>query len=211
MTDECMPGMVMPGCRAPFLMGGARGGPTVLEIWMVAIIVLSAYAGLVFAGRYLVRAHTPHYSATSDWLGHAAHAPGMIAMALLMMGTLSTIGPLWIYMGIYGLFGLVFLVRSFLPRHSSCRGAELWHAFVNASMVYMFSFSDVVLVTLTCLLLYGAVIVFEVWRGLRATSVPPHSGSAARALNLVGVNGSVALGVSMMLMLAVMQWAFALP
>jgi hypothetical protein len=207
MTDVCMPGMVMPGCRAPLLMGRAMGGPTVIEIWMFAIIVLSAYGGLVFEWRYLVRAQIPHYSGTSEWLGHAAHAPGMIAMALLMMGTFSTIGPLSIYMGIYGLFGVVFLVRWFSPRHPSPRGAELRHAFVNASMVYMFSFSDVALVTLTCLLLYGAAVALEVWGVLRAMPVPSRAGSAARNLNLVGVTGTLALGVSMMLMLAVMQWA----
>jgi hypothetical protein len=111
-------------------------------------------------------------------------------------------------MSIYGLFGVVFLVRALSPRHSSPRGADLSHAFVNASMVYMFSFSDVVLVTLTCLLLYGAAMALEVRGLLRAAPGRLHSRSAARNLNLVGVTGTLALGVSMMLMLALMQWAF---
>jgi len=203
-----MPGMVMPGCHAPIPFAGAGGGPSELGIAMVLIIALSFGAWAIFAWRYMLRAKIPHYSVISDWLGHAAHAPGMIVMALLMMGAVPSIGPLWIYMAIYGACALVFLARLLTHWETVPRRAELWHVFVNLSMVYMFSFGDIELVTVICLLLYAAMLGVDASRTLRAPGAEPQTTSVVRLLNVLDSHGGLALGFSMMLMLAIMQWAF---
>jgi hypothetical protein len=175
---------------------------------MILIIALSFCAWAIFAWRYALRAKIPHYSVISDWLGHAAHAPGMIAMALLMMGALSSIGPLWIYMAIYGACALVFSARLLVRWDTVPRRVELWHIFVNLSMVYMFSFADIQPVTIICLLLYAAMLVLDASRMMRAQGAEPQTTSAVRVLNAFDSHGGLALSFSMMLMLAIMRWAF---
>src|ERR1035437_4987457 len=153
MKAECMPGMVMPGCASSVPSSRAQIGPPVIELALILVIILSAYVLFIFTWRYIQRGHIASYHALPDLLGHTVHALGMIGMALLMIGTLTSIGPLVAYIIAFSLFAVIFLVR-IIVRWSSCdRRSELWHLFINASMAYMFSATNVAAIPIRCLAL----------------------------------------------------------
>jgi hypothetical protein len=206
MKAECMPGMVMPGCATSTPPSRTASGPPTIELALILIIILSAYVVLIFTWRFIRRRRISSYSAFSDWFGHTAHALGMIAMALLMIGTIRYIGPLRAYMVVFGLFALVFLLR-LITKWSTCnRRIELWHVFISASMAYMFSATDLSAVTVGCLLLYIAFVASELrkssWRG--GSGMP--AGGERRSLRILEINGDLTIAFSMMLMLALNQW-----
>jgi hypothetical protein len=200
-----MPGMVMPGC-ATTVPSRSQIGPPIIELALIVVIVLSTYVLFIFIWRYLQRGHIASYQTLPDLLGHAAHALGMIGMALLMIGTVTTIGPLVAYLVAFGAFAVLFLVRLTVGGSSRDRRAESWHFFINASMAYMFSATNIAAITAACLVIYVCFI------GLSArtsrSSLEGRGGGLQESpsLRLLGVNGDITIAVSMMLMLTVTQW-----
>ncbi|HEY6538613.1 MAG TPA: DUF5134 domain-containing protein [Candidatus Dormibacteraeota bacterium] len=206
MKPECMPGMVMPGCATAVPPSRAQSGPPVIELALIVVVVLSTYVLVIFVWRHFQRGQIASYQALPDLVGHVAHALGMIGMALLMIGTLTTIGPLLAYVIGYGLFALLFGVR-LVVRWSSCdRRRESWHWFINASMAYMFSATSVPLVTIACLLTYLYFIVVAA-RGSRPPLEPPRDGPREHpALRALDAHGDITIAISMVLMLSLTQW-----
>jgi hypothetical protein len=130
----------------------------------------------------------------------------MIAMAVLMIGVVGSIGPLIGYVVAFTVFAVVFLVRLILRWHSCDRRSEFWHVFVNGSMAYMFSFTNVAVATIACLLIYVAFMVATA----RASRSGVSSGGGTRedrqSLRVLGSNGDLTIAFSMMLMLTLTQW-----
>lgn len=205
MKPECMPGMVMPGC-ATTVPSRSQIGPPIIELALIVVIVLSTYVLFIFIWRYLQRGRIASYQALPDLLGHAAHALGMIGMALLMIGTVASIGPLVSYVVAFGVFALLFLVRLIAGWSSRDRRADGWHFFINASMAYMFSATNIAVVTAACLIFYVCFIGLSV-RSSRSSLEGRGGGlRESPSLRLLGVNGDITIAVSMMLMLTVTQW-----
>lgn len=206
MQSECMPGMVMPGCASSVPPSHSQSGPPVIELALILVIILSSYVLFIFIWRYLQRGHIASYHTLPDLLGHTVHALGMIGMALLMIGTVAYIGALSAYVVAFSLFAAVFLVR-LLMRWTTCdRRSESWHLFINASMAYMFSATNVSAVTIPCLVVYLAYIGST----LRAARHPPTTSLGSRfdrpSLRVLGTNGDLTIAFSMMLMLTITQW-----
>lgn len=200
MAGECMPRMVMPGCGR--YGSPAGGGPPLLEWALILITALCVYVLVIFGWRFLRRSEIPGYSPISEFVGHDVHALAMIGMSLLTIGTLASIGPLIAYVLVFAALALFFLARLALRWGSGHRAPELGHAFTSASMAYMFSARDLVEVTVACLVLYSLLVLAE----LRRAGVESERRGRIRALQRLGTNGSVAIALSMMLMLALMQW-----
>lgn len=207
MSNDCMPGMAMPGCPSSAPAAAGRGGPSATDLALVLVLVLSVYVLGTFAWRHLRRAEIAGYSAFADGFGCVAHALGMIAMSLLMLRTVPTIGPLWAYMVVFATLTVLFLVRAVRAAPDGRRD-EVWTAFVHASMVYMFWSVGVVPITAVCLVLYLLFIAEHVRRSLREAplSAPARERVVAASPNLVGLTGHLAIAAAMMLMLALMQW-----
>jgi hypothetical protein len=206
MKAECMPGMVMPGCASSVPSSRAQIGPPVIELALILVIILSAYVLFIFTWRYSQRGHIASYHALPDLLGHTVHALGMIGMALLMIGTLTSIGPLVAYIIAFSLFAVIFLVR-IIVRWSSCdRRSELWHLFINASMAYMFSATNVAAITISCLVLYLAFIAGTLRQSRRTSQNGVSSRDDRPSLRVLGTNGDLTIAFSMMLMLTLTQW-----
>jgi lysylphosphatidylglycerol synthetase-like protein (DUF2156 family) len=206
MKAECMPGMVMPGCASSVPSSSKQLGPPVIELLLILIIILSTYVLFIFSWRYLQRRHIAGYHALPDLLDHSVHALGMIAMAVLMIGVVASIGPLVGYVIAFALFAIVFLIR-LLVRWDSCdRRSDFWHVFVNGSMAYMFSFTNVAAATIICLFIYVAFMVAIA----RASHHKVSSGGDTRedrpSLRVLGSNGDLTIAFSMMLMLTLTQW-----
>jgi hypothetical protein len=206
MKPGCMPGMVMPGCATAASPSSSQSGPPVIELALILVIILSAYVLFIFIWRYLQRGHIVSYHALPDLLGHTVHALGMIGMALLMIGTVASLGPLLGYVVAFVVFAGVFLVR-LVRRWDSCdRRSESWHLFINASMAYMFSATNVSGLTVGCLVVYLGFIGST----LRAAQSPSDSSNGSGldrpSLRVLGTNGDVTIAVSMMLMLTITQW-----
>jgi hypothetical protein len=201
-----MPGMVMPGCASSVPNSSTQLGPPVIEPALILIIILSAYILFIFTWRYLQRRHISGYHALPDLLDHSVHAMGMIAMAILMLGAVESIGPLVGYVIAFALFAVVFLIR-LLVRWDSCdRRSEFWHVFVNGSMAYMFSFTNVVTATLAFLVIYVAFIVATVRESRRHVSAENRTREDRQSLRMLGSNGDLTIAFSMMLMLTLTQW-----
>ncbi|HVB52882.1 MAG TPA: DUF5134 domain-containing protein [Candidatus Acidoferrales bacterium] len=206
MKPECMSGMLMPGCASAAPPSHAQPGPPVIELALTLVIILSSYVLLIFIWRYFQRGHIASYHALPDLLGHTVHALGMIGMALLMIGTVASIGPLTAYVGAFALFAAVFLVR-LITRWSTCdRHSEGWHLFINASMAYMFSAANVSAITIVCLVVY----LWFIGSTVRTARHPSEASTGSRidrpSLRVLGTNGDLTIAVSMMLMLTVTQW-----
>jgi hypothetical protein len=206
MKGECMPGMVMPGCASSVSSSNTGSGPPVIEIALILIIILSAYVLFIFTWRYLQRRHIASYHALPDLLAHTVHALGMISMALLMIGTVDSIGPLIAYVVAFALFAVVFLTRLIVRWHSCDRRSELWHVFINGSMAYMFSFTNVVAATVVCLVIYVGFIAVTTRGAGRNVSSDRGPQEDRQSLRLLGTNGDLTIAFSMMLMLTLMQW-----
>jgi hypothetical protein len=198
--------MVMPGCASSVPNSSTQLGPPVIEPALILIIILSAYILFIFTWRYLQRRHISGYHALPDLLDHSVHAMGMIAMAILMLGAVESIGPLVGYVIAFALFAVVFLIR-LLVRWDSCdRRSEFWHVFVNGSMAYMFSFTNVVTATLAFLVIYVAFIVATVRESRRHVSAENRTREDRQSLRMLGSNGDLTIAFSMMLMLTLTQW-----
>ncbi|HUY10403.1 MAG TPA: DUF5134 domain-containing protein [Candidatus Dormibacteraeota bacterium] len=206
MKAECMPGMVMPGCASSVSPSHSQSGPPVIELALILVIILSSYVLFIFIWRYLQRGHIASYHTLPDLLGHTVHALGMIGMALLMIGTIAYIGPLSAYVVAFALFATVFLGGLLLRWNTCDRRSESWHLFINASMAYMFSATNVSAVTIICLAVYLAFIGST----LRAARHPLTTSVGSRldrpSLRILGTNGDLTIAFSMMLMLIVTQW-----
>ncbi|HVB13351.1 MAG TPA: DUF5134 domain-containing protein [Candidatus Dormibacteraeota bacterium] len=206
MKPECMPGMVMPGCASSVLPSHAQSGPPLIELALILVIILSTYVLLIFSWRYLQRGHIASYRTLPDLLGHTVHALGMIGMALLMIGTVAYIGPLVAYVVAFGMFAAVFLVRLIRTWRTCNRRSESWHVFINASMAYMFSATNIPVITITCLIVYLGFVGST----LREARQPAESTTGTLndqpSLRMLGANGDVTIAISMMLMLTVTQW-----
>jgi ABC-type antimicrobial peptide transport system permease subunit len=130
----------------------------------------------------------------------------MMAMAVLMIGVVSSIGPLVGYVIAFALFAVVFLGRLIVRWQSCDRRNEFWHVFVNGSMAYMFSFTNVAIATIGCLVIYVAFMVATA----RAARIKVSSAEGTRddrqSLRVLGSNGDLTIAVSMMLMLTLTQW-----
>ncbi|MGH7643928.1 MAG: DUF5134 domain-containing protein [Candidatus Dormibacteria bacterium] len=206
MKSQCMSGMVMPGCASSAPPSQTQSGPPVIELALILVIILSAYVLVIFIWRYLQRAHISRYHTLLDLVGHTVHALGMIGMTTLMIGTVTYIGPLGIYVVVFALFTGVFLVR-LVGRWSSCdRRSEGWHLFINASMAYMFSTTSVSGITILCLVLYLGFIVTTVWESRHPSPSRSSNGQDLPSLRALGINGDLTIAFSMMLMLSVTQW-----
>jgi hypothetical protein len=206
MKAECMPGMVMPGCASSVPSSSTQSGPPVIELALILIIILSTYIVFIFSWRYLQRRHIAGYHALPDLLDHSAHALGMIAMALLMIGAVATIGPLVGYVIAFAVLATVFLVRLSVRWDSCDRRSEFWHVFVNGSMAYMFSFTNVVTATLICLVVYVGFMVEIARLSRRSLSLEGDRREDRRSLRVLGSNGDLTIAFSMMLMLTLTQW-----
>ncbi|HUY25123.1 MAG TPA: DUF5134 domain-containing protein [Candidatus Saccharimonadales bacterium] len=181
-------------------------GPPVIELALILIIVLSTYVLFIFTWRYLQRRHIVGYHALPDLLDHSAHALGMIAMALLMIGAVASIGPLLGYVIAFALLAVVFLICLIVRWHSCDRRAESWHVFVNGSMAYMFSFTNVAAATVALLVIYLAFMIATVRDSRRRTSSESSTREDRRSLRTLGSNGDLTIAFSMMLMLTLTQW-----
>lgn len=206
MTSQCMPGMVMPGCASSPPSSGTQSGPPVIELALILIIILSTYVLFIFTWRYLQRRHIAGYHALPDLLDHSVHALGMIAMAVLMIGAVASIGPLLGYVIAFALLAVVFLVRLIVKWHSCDRRSEFWHVFVNGSMAYMFSFTNVVAATIVCLIIYAAFISATARDSRRGIPSDNRSPKDRQSLRVLGSNGDLTIAFSMMLMLVLTQW-----
>jgi len=206
MTGDCMAGMVMPGCANAAPSSGTQLGPPVIELALILIIILSAYVLFIFTWRYLQRRHIARYHALPDLLDHSAHALGMMAMAVLMIGVVESIGPLVGYVIAFALLAVVFLVRLLVKWNSCDRRSELWHVFVNGSMAYMFSFTNVVAATIVCLIIYVAFISATARDSRRSISSDNRSLEDRQSLRVLGSNGDLTIAFAMMLMLTLTQW-----
>ncbi|MGA8207044.1 MAG: DUF5134 domain-containing protein [Candidatus Dormiibacterota bacterium] len=206
MKAECMPGMVMPGCASAVPSSSAQSGPPVIELALILIIILSTYIVFIFSWRYLQRRHITGYHALPDLLDHSVHALGMIAMALLMIGAVATIGPLVGYVIAFALLAVVFLIRLIVRWDLCDRRSEVWHVFVNGSMAYMFSFTNVVSATLICLLIYVGFMVEIVNLSRHNASLEGDVREDRQSLRELGSNGDLTIALSMMLMLTLTQW-----
>lgn len=201
-----MPGMVMPGCASSAPSSGTQLGPPVIELALVLIVILSAYVLCIFTWRYLQRRHIAGYHALPDLLDHSAHALGMIVMAVLMIGVVESIGPLVGYVIAFALLAVVFLIRLLVTWHSCDRRSEFWHVFVNASMAYMFSFTNFAAATIVCLVIYVAFVSATARDTRRSISSDNRSHEDRQSLRVLGSNGDLTIAFSMMLMLTLTQW-----
>jgi hypothetical protein len=206
MKAECMPGMVMPGCASSVPSSSKQLGPPVIELALILIIILSAYVLFIFTWRYLQRRHIVRYHALPDLLDHSVHALGMIAMAVLMIGVVGSIGPLIGYVIAFALFAAVFLLRLIVRWHSCDRRSESWHVFVNGSMAYMFSFTNVAAATIVCLVIYVAFMVATARASRGKVSSERDTNEDRPSLRVLGSNGDLTIAFSMMLMLTLTQW-----
>lgn len=195
----------MPGC-ATTVPSPSQSGPPLIELALILVIILSTYVLLVFVWRYLQRGHIARYQRLPDLLGHTAHAVGMIGMALLMLGTVATIGPLVAYVIAFMVLALIFLVRLLLGWRSHDAQAETWHFFINASMAYMFSATNYTAVTVVCLVAYLCFAVLTLRGSRRSLELPPNGRSELPSLRTLGINGDVTIAISMVLMLTITQW-----
>lgn len=205
MKPECMPGMVMPGC-ATVIPSRSQVGPPVIELVLIVVIVLSIYVLVIFTLRSLQRGQLARYQALPDLVGHATHALGMIGMALLMLGTVARIGPLLAYVVAYAGFALIFVIRLSFGWTTRDHRGESWHFFINASMAYMFSATNITLVTVTCLLTYLSFVGLTIRSSQRSLEDPGGGLRDSPSLRLLGINGDVTIAISMTLMLTVTQW-----
>ncbi|MFZ0995300.1 MAG: DUF5134 domain-containing protein [Candidatus Dormiibacterota bacterium] len=181
-------------------------GPPVIELALILIIILSAYVLFIFTWRYLQRRHIARYHALPDLLDHSVHALGMIAMAVLMIGVVGSIGPLVGYVIAFALFAAVFLIRLIIRWHACDRRSEFWHVFVNGSMAYMFSFTNIAAATVACLVIYVAFMVATARASRRKVSSGGDTREDRQSLRVLGSNGDLTIAFSMMLMLTLTQW-----
>lgn len=198
-----MPGMVMPGCSST----GADSGPSATELVLVLVLLLSLYVLGTAVWRHLHRTEIAAYSAVADGLGCAVHALGMIAMALLMLGTVRSVGPLRVYTAVFLMLAAVFLVRAWRGSPDARRD-EVWRALVHASMAYMFWSDEMLATTAVCLALYLLYIGDHLRRSPLEAPAPgvARERMVAPSPHLVGTTGHLAIAVAMMLMLVLMQW-----
>ncbi len=217
MANICMPGMTMAGCRAfaassinHLVSPGATVLPPGVRDMLLIALGLSFLGLVLFLCRLAWHRQIPRYRWTSEWLGHGgAHAVGMILMTTLMLGWVSTIGPAWAYLIIYGALALVFALHALVAGEAAIRTDDLWHVFVQLSMVYMFGIlgqSPAVALTAAFLVFYGALTV----DGLRDALQKAGPDAALRGdrapARAAGTIGHLAISVSMVIMFVVMQW-----
>jgi len=198
--------MVMPGCASSVPSSSKQLGPPVIELLLILIIILSAYVLFIFTWRYLQRRHIAAYHALPDLLDHSVHALGMIAMAVLMIGVVGSIGPLVGYVIAFALFAVVFLIRLIVRWDSCDRRSDFWHVFVNGSMAYMFSFTNVAAATIVCLVIYVAFMVAIARASRRQVPFGEDTREDRPSLRVLGSNGDLTIAFSMMLMLTLTQW-----
>jgi Domain of unknown function (DUF5134) len=206
MTSECMSGMVMPGCASAAPSSSTQLGPPVIELALILIIILSAYVLFIFTWRYLQRRHIEGYHTLPDLLDHCVHGLGMIAMAVLMIGVVRSIGPLVGYTIAFVLFALIFLIRVIVRWDSCDRRGGFWHVFVNASMAYMFSFTNVAAATIALVVIYVGFIIATVRESRRNITSESSTREDRQSLRILGSNGDLTIAFSMMLMLTLTQW-----
>ncbi|MFZ0217624.1 MAG: hypothetical protein WAM30_16970, partial [Candidatus Dormiibacterota bacterium] len=166
MASQCMPGMSMPGCPSPAPAASPSSGAALsgTHVVLVLIVALSLFVLFAFTWRAVQRARIPGYRWASDWLGHGVHAPGMIAMSLLMLGVVPSIGPPWAYEAGYGALALVFLGLALTARGRLRPSRDGWHLFLHLSMVYMFARLELLPLTVVFLALYVLFIVYYGWQ-----------------------------------------------
>lgn len=212
-----MPGMTMPGCRQ---MAGPSGfhlftpGSAALSFEMRAALLsalgLAALGLIMFLWRLLWHRRISGFRWGSDWLGHGgAHAVGMLLMTTLMLGWASTIGPLWAYVATFGALALLFAVGAVVARDQARRTDDLWHVFVQLSMVYMFGIlwlGPVVALTAAFLVFYGAFTAGQVREALREAGPDARLRDDHGPGRLAGTIGHLAISGSMVVMFVVMQW-----
>lgn len=206
MKSGCMPGMAMPGCPATEHPTTASLSLSTTDGLLLLIIALSVFVVLVFGWRYAARSDIRGYSLFSDLMGHVLHAPGMILMSLLMLGAISSLGPRWPYMLVYGAFSLIFTARLCILRNPVRARGDLWHIFTHASMVYMFRAHSLALITIPCLVIYVLIIADYGWQSWKGFESGVTLRGSHRTLYLLGTTGHIGIALSMMLMIAIMQW-----
>lgn len=218
---NCTPGMVMPGCNA-----GSRGSSTgnllagtpaslapAMRDALLLVLGLAVLGLILFLWRLGRHRQIPGYDWVTDWLGHGgAHAVGMILMTALVLGWVASIGPVWIYPAGYAGLALLFGVRALAARDASRRTSDLWHVFVQLSMVYMFGMlwlGPVLVLTAVFLVLYGSFTVDHLSRAFRDAGPDAALRTDGKRTGIAGTLGHLAISCSMVLMFILMQWPAA--
>ncbi|MGC1185048.1 MAG: hypothetical protein WBA31_07850, partial [Candidatus Dormiibacterota bacterium] len=121
-------------------------------------------------------------------------------------GTVASIGPLLAYVAAYAAFAFVFVIRLSFGWSTRDHRGESWHFFINASMAYMFTATNIMAVTVVCLFVYVGFVGLTLHSSQSSLEDPGQGLPDSPSLRLLGINGDVTIAISMMLMLTVTQW-----
>lgn len=165
-------------------------------------ILLSVYLFGAYAVRFINRKRIARFDIVSEWIGHGLHPFGMVAMGLVMVGTIHTFGPWWIWSIGYTACGLVFVWRILTKRYRILSW-DVIHIVLNGAMAYMFVPNFWWPITVAFLAFYA----WFLWMYGRDTYLDlTTEGVKERGLVFLSNSGHLAMGIAMVAMFLVMQW-----